>query len=111
MTNSQKLRNSLLLFITAAIWGMAFVSQQAGMDYMGPLTFTGSRNIIGSLVLIPIILIIRGRVSKAERKPLPVKTTIIGGICCGLALTAGSLFQQYGLTMTTVGKGGFITTL
>lgn len=111
MTNTRKLRNSLLLLITAAIWGMAFVSQQAGMDFMGPLTFTGSRNIIGSLVLIPVILIIRGRAPKAERKPLPVSTTIIGGVCCGIALTAGSLFQQYGLTMTTVGKGGFITTL
>ena len=111
MTNAQKLRNSLLLLITATIWGMAFVSQQAGMDYMGPLTFTGSRNIIGSLVLIPVILIICAKTPKAERKPLPVKTTIIGGICCGCALTAGSLFQQYGLTMTTVGKGGFITTL
>ncbi len=111
LSNAQKLRNSLLLLITATIWGMAFVSQQAGMDYMGPLTFTGSRNIIGSLVLIPVILIIRAKTPKAERAPLPVKTTIIGGICCGCALTAGSLFQQYGLTMTTVGKGGFITTL
>ncbi len=111
MTNTKKLRNCLLLLLTAIIWGMAFVSQQAGMDFMGPLTFTGTRNIIGSAVLVPVIFIIRGRVPKAERRSLPVKTTIIGGICCGLALTAASLFQQYGLTMTTVGKGGFITTL
>lgn len=111
MTNQKKARNCLLLLITAAIWGMAFVSQQAGMDYMGPLTFNGSRNIIGSIVLIPVILMIRGRVPKAERRPLPVKTTIIGGIACGAALTAASTLQQYGLTMTTVGKGGFITTL
>ena len=111
MTNQKKARNCLLLLITAAIWGMAFVSQQAGMDYMGPLTFNGSRNIIGSIVLIPVILTIRGRVPKAERRPLPVKTTIIGGLACGVALTAASTLQQYGLTMTTVGKGGFITTL
>lgn len=111
MTNQKKARNCLLLLITAAIWGMAFVSQQAGMDYMGPLTFNSSRNIIGSIVLIPVILTIRGRVPKAERRPLPVKTTIIGGLACGVALTAASTLQQYGLTMTTVGKGGFITTL
>ena len=111
MTTPKKARNCLLLLITAAIWGMAFVSQQAGMDYMGPLTFNGSRNIIGSIVLIPVILMIRGRVPKAERRPLPVKTTIIGGLACGAALTAASTLQQYGLTMTTVGKGGFITTL
>ena len=82
MTNTKKLRNCLLLLLTAIIWGMAFVSQQAGMDFMGPLTFTGTRNIIGSAVLVPVIFIIRGRVPRAERRPLPVKTTIIGGICC-----------------------------
>ena len=111
MTNSKKFRNCLLLLTAAIIWGMAFVSQQAGMDFMGPLTFNGSRNIIGSVILIPVILIIRGRIPKAERKPLPFKTTIIGGLACGAALTIASTLQQYGLTMTTVGKGGFITTL
>lgn len=111
MTNTKKFRNCLLLLTAAIIWGMAFVSQQAGMDFMGPLTFNGSRNIIGSVILIPVILIIRGRIPKAERKPLPFKTTIIGGLACGAALTIASTLQQYGMTMTTVGKGGFITTL
>lgn len=111
MTNTQKLRNALLLLITAAIWGSSFVSQQTGMDYMGPLTFTGARSIIGGVMLIPVILFLRKRKPSSERKKLPVKTTIVGGICCGLALTVASLLQQYGLTMTTVGKGGFITTL
>lgn len=111
MTNTKKIRNCLLLLTAAIVWGMAFVSQQAGMDFMGPLTFNGTRNIIGSAVLVPVILMIRGRVPKAERKPLPVKTTIIGGLACGAALTVASTLQQYGLTMTTVGKGGFITTL
>lgn len=111
MTRTQKLRNCLLLLTAAIIWGMAFVSQKAGMDSMGPLTFNGTRNLIGTAVLIPVILILRNRVPRAERKPLPLKTTIIGGLSCGLALTVASTLQQYGLTMTTVGKGGFITTL
>ncbi len=111
MTKTQKLRNCLLLLTAAIIWGMAFVSQKAGMDSMGPLTFNGTRNLIGTAVLIPVILILRNRIPRAERKPLPLKTTIIGGLSCGLALTVASTLQQYGLTMTTVGKGGFITTL
>ena len=37
MTNTKKFRNCLLLLTAAIIWGMAFVSQQAGMDFMGPL--------------------------------------------------------------------------
>lgn len=111
MTNAKKMRNCLLLLTAAIVWGMAFVSQKAGMDSMGPLTFNGARNLIGSAVLIPVILIIRGSVPKAERKPLPLKTTIIGGLSCGIALTVASTLQQYGLSMTSVGKGGFITTL
>ena len=35
---------SLLLLTAAFIWGMAFVSQSKGMDYMGPLTFNGVRS-------------------------------------------------------------------
>ncbi|HBJ26172.1 MAG TPA: EamA family transporter, partial [Ruminococcaceae bacterium] len=53
MTNTQKLRNCLLLLTAAVIWGMAFVSQKAGMDSMGPLTFNGVRSLIGGAVLIP----------------------------------------------------------
>ena len=34
-----KLKNSLLLLLTATIWGVAFVAQSAGMDYVGPFTF------------------------------------------------------------------------
>ena len=37
--------------------------------------------------------------------------TFIGGICCGLALCAGSTLQQIGIQYTSVGKAGFITTL
>ena len=29
-----KLRNSLLLLLTATIWGVAFVAQSVGMDYV-----------------------------------------------------------------------------
>ena len=28
-------RSGLLLFMTAVIWGVAFVAQSAGMDYVG----------------------------------------------------------------------------
>lgn len=111
MTNSRKIRNCLFLLLAAVIWGMAFVSQKAGMDSMGPLTFNGTRSLIGSAVLVPVILILRNRMPKSERKPLPLRTTIIGGLACGLALTVASTLQQYGIAMTTVGKGGFITTL
>ena len=35
-----QLKNSLLLLLTATIWGVAFVAQSVGMDHVGPFTFT-----------------------------------------------------------------------
>ncbi len=105
------LTSSLLLLLTATIWGMAFVAQSVGMDYMGPMTFNGIRFLMGGIVLLPLVLIGRKKKRKAEALGRTGKTVVIGGICCGLALCAASLFQQYGIMYTTVGKAGFITTL
>lgn len=51
MTNTKKFRNCLLLLTAAIIWGMAFVSQQAGMDFMGPLTLTARETSLEALYL------------------------------------------------------------
>lgn len=115
--NKVQLRNSLLLLLTATIWGSAFVAQSVGMEYVEPFTFTCSRSIIGGLVLIPCIWFLRKWKAKAvgeslhRNGPLVTKTEWIGGICCGLALCAASNFQQIGIAYTTVGKAGFITAL
>ena len=103
-------RNSLLLFLTACIWGMAFVSQSKGMDYMHPFTFNGVRSLIGAFVLL--LYIIGTRMLAGEKKnPINWKVTCKAGLWCGLALTVASTLQQYGIKYTTVGKAGFITTL
>ena len=113
------------LLLTAFIWGVAFVAQSVGMDYIGPFTFNCVRSIIGGLVLIPLILCLR-RVNKDKfvkegveanhadaeaEKRLYRKNTILGGICCGFFLAVASSFQQFGIMHTTVGKAGFITAL
>lgn len=49
---------SLLLVLTATIWGCAFVAQSVGMDYVGPFTFTAVRSLIGSAFLVPCILLL-----------------------------------------------------
>lgn len=110
----EQMRNSLILLLTATIWGVAFVAQSVGMDYVGPFTFNCVRNIIGGTVLIPCIFLI-GKINgqskvtllpdnKEERKML-----IIGGVLCGIFLCAASNMQQLGIMYTTVGKAGFIT--
>ena len=46
------MQSNILLLITAAIWGSAFVAQKSGMDYIEPFTYNGIRTFIGGLVLI-----------------------------------------------------------
>lgn len=114
--NSLQLRNSFLLLLTAIIWGVAFVAQSVGMDYVGPFTFTCVRSVIGGLFLIPCIAILN-RLNPARREERAVpktglfrdRTLWLGGVCCGVMLCVASCFQQIGIMYTTVGKAGFIT--
>lgn len=109
-----QLRNSMILLLTASIWGVAFVAQSVGMDYVGPYTFNCVRFIIGGLVLIPGIAFLN-KVNppddeERKRQQENKKSLIIGGICCGCALCVASCLQQIGIMMTdSVGKAGFIT--
>ena len=111
--NSIPVRNSLLLLLTATIWGVAFVAQSVSMDYIGGFTFNAVRNLIGALALLPVIKVLDKTRSEAEKKcessASGRKTLLIGGICCGIMLCLAGNFQQFGIKYTTVGKAGFIT--
>lgn len=48
-------KSPLLLFLAALIWGVAFVAQSVGMDYVGPWTFNACRFFLGGLVLLPFL--------------------------------------------------------
>ena len=122
-----KTKNTFLLLLTAFIWGVAFVAQSVGMDYVGPLTFNAARFIIGAVFLIPCIAFLdtlkkkeaaasNGLPDNSEKlltasEPENKKTLLLGGLCCGIAIAVASTLQQYGISMTTVGKAGFITAL
>lgn len=106
-----KLSSSLMLFMAALIWGFAFAFQSQGMDYMGPMTFNGTRFLIGAFVLVPVIFIFRKPGEKKKITKDDMKVTITGGVVCGLCLFAASSLQQVGIQYTSVGKAGFLTTL
>lgn len=104
------MRSNLLLLLTAVIWGFAFVAQRAGMEFIGPFTFNTARFTLGSLSLIPLLLINQKR--KFEKKkllPLNDKNLLYGGLSAGTVLFLGATFQQGGLVYTDAGKAGFIT--
>lgn len=108
------LRQSLLLFLTAVIWGVAFVAQSAGMAYVGPFTYNGVRSILGGLVLLPCIVLldrVRGIAKESVNGIHQRNQLVMGGLCCGLILFAASSFQQLGIQYTSVGKAGFITAM
>jgi len=113
---SKKMRGNLMLLITALIWGTAFVAQSAGMDHVQPFTYNGIRTLIGGLVLIPVIILFERmksedqRLSAVEQK-LVNRNSIVGGSICGVVLCVASSLQQFGVSMTTAGKAGFITAL
>jgi drug/metabolite transporter (DMT)-like permease len=106
-------KSDVLLLTTAVIWGFAFVAQRIGMDYVGPFTFNGIRFAIGSLSLLPLVVVSREQPAAAKNilPPTGLKTILLGGAALGLALFAGASLQQIGLVYTTAGKAGFITGL
>ena len=116
MNNSKKtdtVRSSLLLLLTASIWGVAFVAQSVGMDYVGGFTFNAVRFLLGALVLTPVLLVLK-RLSPVLPIPESARTAhrqnlMRGGLLCGIFLCLASNFQQFGIKYTTVGKAGFIT--
>lgn len=99
-----ELKYEALLFIAAVIWGSGFVAQRMGMDSLGPFAFNGARFALGSLALIPVILI--RRTSAAA-----VRTAVGPALLAGCVLTAAASLQQFGLQFTGAGKAGFITGL
>lgn len=114
--NTKAMRSNLMLILTAFIWGVAFVAQSVGMDYVGPFTFNSVRNFVGALVLLPCIKLldrINPPAAPAENGKIDHggPTLIIGGILCGICLAVASSFQQIGIAYTTVGKAGFITAM
>ncbi len=98
-----------LLLSASLIWGIAFVAQSAGMEFVGPYTFTATRSALAALSLGILILIFdRAGVSP---KNTDKKTLWSAGIILGVVLTIASNLQQIGLVTTSAGKAGFITSL
>lgn len=111
------LKGTLMLILTAAIWGSAFVAQKSALDLIGPFTLQSVRSFLGALALVPFILI---RNYKEKKSPSYQKSTlgekkrlILTGIACGVILCTASCLQQIGLSFEGMdsGKAGFITAM
>ncbi len=130
-----KIAGTVMLFLTAFIWGIAFVPQSAAMKYIEPFTFNAARFCLAGVVLLPVRNILRyisyksgnaefkkggsniteinefdSKVLKPDLKQIN-KNSIKGGVLGGLFLFIAGSMQQYGMQFTTAGKAGFITVL
>ena len=97
-----------LLLITAAIWGLGFVAQVLGMNYLEPFAFIGIRFLLGAASLLPLVVFFQ------HRKWLPVSpahTVVKGSLVLGVILFAAGSLQQVGIVYSNASNAGFITGL
>ena len=106
--NTKKIKSTILLFLTAIIWGFAFVAQRVGAEFVGAFTFNGIRFLLGTISLIPVILIFEKEKFNKEK----FKKTLFSGLLAGIVLFIASTLQQFGVEITgSAGKAGFLTGL
>ena len=111
---NKKVLSNFALFLTALIWGVSFVAQKAGMDYVGAFSFNFARSILGGLSLIPLIFLVK--MTTSDNRPKKLKHLqhwylFKAGAFCGLALFTAMSLQQYSMISASAGKAGFISAL
>ena len=93
----ENLRHSLLLLITATIWGTGFVAQALGMEHISPFAFTWGRSVIGAafvFAILPVFDRLRGMTPASTKNVWKDKTLWIGGFACGTVLFISESLQR-----------------
>ncbi len=108
MRTVSRLQADLLLLLTAAIWGLAFVAQKSGMAGLGPFGFVGLRFALSTLVVLPL-----AAGEWKGRAALPAMAAKDWGMMAllSLAFFAGCYLQQAGMVTASVTNAGFLTAL
>ena len=105
MTKSISLWSALLCTF---IWGTTFIAQDTGMDKIGPLTFNGTRFLIGFLSIIPFaILYERKKIISEINKDKKLFYKLLFWV--GTFLFLGTYVQQAALLFTDVANAAFFT--
>jgi drug/metabolite transporter (DMT)-like permease len=97
----QRLAEAALIGI-AAVWGLTFVMVQDAIELLPTMAFLGYRFIPAAL-LVAIVF----RKQLARMSPAGLRA----GVVMGAFLTAGYIFQTFGLEETSASNAGFITGL
>ena len=101
-----RLNADIVLFCTAAIWGVAFLFQKSATTHVGPLTFLAMRGLIACLALAPLAL------REARQAPAAARSEFyLISFLGGAAFLIAGWLQQAGLETATVTNTGFLTAL
>lgn len=112
MLKRHSLFGNAALFLCAIVWGLAFAFQRRATGYINPVAFNGLRFTLAAGVIF-VLLLVCELINKfrGEKSVGWNKSTIIGGVFCGVALLFASNLQQYGIQYTSAGRASFITAL
>jgi drug/metabolite transporter (DMT)-like permease len=97
------LTTDLLMLLAAMIWGSTFVAQNLGMNGVGPFFYTGSRFLLGALLVLPLWRrrpAWLGQPQPAGQHGAGGRKLWLAGLGLGLVLFAGVNAQQVGLLGT-----------
>ena len=114
-SSEKKILGFFLLFLTALIWGVAFVAQSVGMDHIGPYTFNTGRLLLGAAVTMPwAIMELKKQKNAEEEKEVYIRkrnSSVIGAAFCAVVFFLAVNLQQFALIGSSVANVSFITTL
>lgn len=97
------LLNVGLLLFSTAIWGYGFIATRWTLEVLDPFWANALRFAVAAIGSLPFLLYVKS----FTRKDNILKTSFISSVL----LFGILLFQTIGLSITTVAKSGFITTL
>lgn len=114
---NKQFKGSIILTVTAVIWGCAFVAQEIATKYIGPFGLNFIRFFIGGTVILPLLALPDYELETGRPKKKNPKRLLKAGILCGIAMTVATNLQNAGIMLNSKGTdggadtAGFITAL
>ena len=109
------LKGSIILLITALIWGTTFIMQKKATGLVEAFTFNFFRSIIATILLFTIAFITRNKIEVKDTddkgNAVSKKKVYIFSILAGIGMAGGATLQQIGLNSTDASTSAFLTSL
>ena len=102
---------TMLIVVATLIWGIGIIALREGMRYMGPLTLTSVRFLLGGFAALGPAIYISRKNGKRTQETKKQSGVIKIGIICGTALLLSVALRQFAFLYSSIGRISFITSL